>query len=102
MTDILDKEKILKIREVNRTFIAPNGNEKRVLDNINLSVFRGEFISILGSSGCGKTTLLRLIAGLDAVQEGKILLDSERIVGTDPKRGYVLSSIVSHGKRQPC
>ena len=65
MTDILDKEKILKIREVNRTFIDPNGNEKRVLDNINLSVFRGEFISILGSSGCGKTTLLRLIAGLD-------------------------------------
>ena len=89
MTDILDKEKILKIREVSRTFIDPNGNEKRVLDNINLSVFRGEFISILGSSGCGKTTLLRLIAGLDAVQEGKILLDGERIKGTDPKRGYV-------------
>ena len=89
MTDILDKEKILKIREVNRTFIDPNGNEKRVLDNINLSVFRGEFISILGSSGCGKTTLLRLIAGLDTVQEGKILLDGERISGTDPKRGYV-------------
>lgn len=89
MTDILDKEKILKIREVNRTFIDPNGNEKKVLDNINLSVFRGEFISILGSSGCGKTTLLRLIAGLDTVQEGKILLDGERIVGTDPKRGYV-------------
>ena len=89
MTDILDKEKILKIREVNRTFIDPNGNEKRVLDNINLSVFRGEFISILGSSGCGKTTLLRLIAGLDTVQEGKILFDGERISGTDPKRGYV-------------
>ncbi len=90
MTDILDRDKILEIRDVNRSFEdVRKGGRKTVLEKINLSVFRGEFISILGSSGCGKTTLLRLIAGLDTVQEGKILLNGVRITGTDPKRGYV-------------
>ena len=60
-----------------------------ILKDINLNVHRGEFISILGASGCGKTTLLRLIAGLDAVQSGEILLDGKSVKGTDSKRGYV-------------
>ena len=90
MTDILDKEKILKIREVNRSFIDERtGEPRQILKDINLSVFEGEFISILGASGCGKTTLLRLIAGLDPVQEGKIILDGEPVHGPDSKRGYV-------------
>jgi NitT/TauT family transport system ATP-binding protein/sulfonate transport system ATP-binding protein len=90
MTDILDKEKILKIRDVNRSFIDERTGERRqILKDINLSVFEGEFISILGASGCGKTTLLRLIAGLDPVQEGKIILDGEPVHGPDSKRGYV-------------
>lgn len=90
MNDILDKEKILKIRGVNRSFIdTRTGEPRQILKDIDLSVFRGEFISILGASGCGKTTLLRLIAGLDPVQEGKIILDGEPVLGPDSKRGYV-------------
>jgi NitT/TauT family transport system ATP-binding protein len=50
----------------------------KVLDNINLDVVKGEFISLLGASGCGKTTLLRLIAGLIRPDRGAIF------VGTDP------------------
>ena len=90
MTDILDKEKILKIRDVNRSFIDERtGEPRQILKDINLSVFEGEFISILGASGCGKTTLLRLIAGLDPVQDGKIILDGEPVHGPDSRRGYV-------------
>lgn len=46
--------------------------ERIVLDNLNLRIEQGEFVALLGESGCGKTTLLRAVAGLDAVQEGRI------------------------------
>ncbi|WP_330403409.1 ABC transporter ATP-binding protein [Herbinix hemicellulosilytica] len=80
---------ILKIENVNRTYIDEDDNQVEALQDINLSVRRGEFLSIIGSSGCGKTTLLRLIAGLDKPETGKLTLDGEEIVGPDPQRGYV-------------
>ncbi|MPM11738.1 Aliphatic sulfonates import ATP-binding protein SsuB [bioreactor metagenome] len=66
-----------------------DGDVVDALENIDLSIKRGEFISIIGASGCGKTTLLRLIAGLDYPQQGQILLNGEQINQPDPKRGYV-------------
>ena len=88
MNEILDE--VLSIRQVNRSCEnEKTGEQKLILKGINLNVHRGEFISILGASGCGKTTLLRLIAGLDAVQSGEILLDGKSVKGTDSKRGYV-------------
>lgn len=79
---------ILKIENVNRIY-KDGENETVALSNVNLEVKRGEFISIIGASGCGKTTLLRLIAGLDKPQTGTLTLAGEEIKGADPKRGYV-------------
>lgn len=79
---------ILRIENVNRIY-KDGENEVNALSNINLTVKKGEFISIIGSSGCGKTTLLRLIAGLDKPQSGKLFLDNEEIKEPEPKRGYV-------------
>jgi putrescine transport system ATP-binding protein len=45
------------------------------VDDVNLSIFQGEFFSLLGPSGCGKTTLLRILAGFEAPDEGKIYID---------------------------
>jgi len=56
-----------------------------ILNKINLSVNEGEFFSLLGSSGCGKTTLLRLIAGLDKPSSGEIRLDNKRIDNLPPQ-----------------
>lgn len=81
---------VLEIRDVNRTYSDGKENIVEALQNINLSVERGEFVTFIGSSGCGKTTLLRLIAGLDEPQSGQLLLDDEEIRGTNPKRGYVV------------
>lgn len=90
MSNINEKDKFLKIRNVNRYFTDErSGETKQVLKDINFSVYRGEFISILGASGCGKTTLLRLIAGLDEVQEGHISLNGKTVKGTDSKRGFI-------------
>jgi len=65
------------------------GEPLPVLQNITLTVDPGEFVSIVGSSGCGKSTLLRLIVGLEADYQGEVLLDGQRIVGTDLNRGIV-------------
>lgn len=72
---------ILQIEDVNRTYNDANDRRIEALQNINLSVRRGEFLSIIGSSGCGKTTLLRLIAGLDRPQSGRLTLKGEPITG---------------------
>lgn len=79
---------ILEIKGVNRIY-KDEDNHVEALSHINLSVQKGEFVSIIGSSGCGKTTLLRLIAGLDRPQSGQLLLDGEEIAEPSPRRGYV-------------
>jgi NitT/TauT family transport system ATP-binding protein/sulfonate transport system ATP-binding protein len=80
---------ILRVESVGRAYIDDNDNIVEALKNFNLSVRRGEFISLIGSSGCGKTTLLRLIAGLDAPESGKLTLNGEPVTEPGPQRGYV-------------
>ncbi|MDR1854606.1 MAG: ABC transporter ATP-binding protein [Azoarcus sp.] len=75
---------MLEVRGVTRRF-----DNLVALHDASLSVGEGEFVAIVGASGCGKTTLLRLIAGLDSDYEGEIALDGQRIVGTSLERGIV-------------
>jgi NitT/TauT family transport system ATP-binding protein len=79
----------LEIRNLNQSFLRDDGSRLVVLDNISLEVNDKEFVCILGSSGCGKTTLLRMIAGLDTAESGSIVLDGEEMKGTNPKVGMV-------------
>jgi len=61
----------------------------RAVDNINLHIPAGEFFSLLGSSGCGKTTTLRMIAGFEKPTHGKILLDGVDMTETPPHKRHV-------------
>ena len=79
----------LKIRDLSQSFPRDDGSQLIVLDHLNLDVQDKEFVCILGSSGCGKTTLLRLIAGLDKAQAGTIILDGEEMNGPSAKVGLV-------------
>ena len=81
-------ETILEVNKVSRVYKDDEEETVALLD-ADFDVKEGEFISIIGSSGCGKTTLLRMLAGLDPVKQGEIRLRGKIIQGPDPKRGYV-------------
>ena len=61
----------------------------QVLDDIDLRVRPGEFIALVGQSGCGKSTILRLLAGLEAPSRGEILVNGEPVTGPAPERALV-------------
>lgn len=62
-----------------------NYGKKEVIKDIDLEVYEGEFLTLLGSSGCGKTTILRSISGLDIPTFGKIYIDGEDVTNLEPQ-----------------
>lgn len=74
------KKVILKVENLKKSYGA-----KEVIKNFDLEVYEGEFLTLLGSSGCGKTTILRAIAGLDPVSDGHIYIDGKDVTTLDPK-----------------
>jgi len=82
----------LEAKGICKTFVQEvNGSrrETEVLQNIDLSVAAGEFVSFLGASGCGKTTFLRLADGLVSPSAGEILLNGKPVTAPGPDRAFV-------------
>jgi len=63
--------------------------KKEVIKDIDLEVYEGEFLTLLGSSGCGKTTILRSISGLDIPTYGKVYIDDEDVTNLEPPKRQV-------------
>ena len=82
----------LNIRQVERIFTGPKGEQTQALLPVDYSVNENDFITILGPSGCGKSTLLRIVAGLDQPTRGDVWLDGERVEGPGADRGMVFQS----------
>ena len=82
--------RVLEFDKVTKSFIKTESDEiTHALAEINLTINPGEFVSIVGTSGCGKSTILRLIAGLIVPTTGQIRLDGKPIQGAGPDRGMV-------------
>jgi ABC-type nitrate/sulfonate/bicarbonate transport system ATPase subunit len=75
--------------EITRKIFQSASQQLLVLRNLNLTIHPGEFVCIVGGSGCGKTTLLRIVAGLETDFEGSVSLDGRRISGPSLERGVV-------------
>ncbi len=78
-------EKIVELKNVSKTYKIGE-NEFKALDNINLSINKGELVVILGPSGAGKSTLLNLIGGMDKVTSGNLIVDGEDISEYNEKK----------------
>ena len=79
-----------------RPFLQVEGLAKRypgagepVFEGVNFTVERGEFVCIIGHSGCGKTTILNVLAGLESASEGHVFMDGREVVGPSLDRGVV-------------
>lgn len=75
---------ILSLKNISKSF-----GDNLVIDDLSLDIGRGKFVTLLGSSGCGKTTTIRMIAGLDQPDKGQILLCGEDITKTPPDKRNV-------------
>ncbi len=67
----------IEVKNINKSFDSKKTEKLSVLEDINLTIDDGELVCLLGQSGCGKTTLLRLIAGLDHPTSGEIVANGE-------------------------
>ncbi len=91
--DDLGRPRYLEFSKLSKIYPTPDGNGTvKVVDGFDLKMKKGEFISIIGHSGCGKSTVLSMTAGLNSVSEGVIILDNKEIAGAGPDRGVVFQA----------
>ena len=77
---------------VSRRFISPDGKSFTTLSNFNMTVNRGEFVALVGPTGCGKSTTLNLITGLGRPSSGQVRVMGKPVDGIDPRIGFVFQT----------
>ncbi|MDB4977179.1 MAG: nrtD [Myxococcaceae bacterium] len=83
--------KFLEMFELEKSFPKGDGHV-RIVRDFSLTLREGEFVSLIGHSGCGKSTVLSMVAGLTAIDRGGVVLAGKEIVGPGPDRGMVFQS----------
>jgi len=85
-------DKFISIEGITKRFTAPGSGSTIVFEDLWLSMARGEFVCIIGHSGCGKTTVLNILAGLDVPSAGAVIVDNEAIEGPSLDRAVIFQS----------
>ncbi|MGZ8136680.1 MAG: ABC transporter ATP-binding protein [Methylococcaceae bacterium] len=89
----LGRPRYLEFSQLSKIYPTPDGNSTvKVVDGFELKIKKGEFISIIGHSGCGKSTVLSMTAGLNSISEGVIILDNKEVSNAGPDRGVVFQA----------
>lgn len=83
---------MIELKGVTKEFIKPSGEVHTVLRNINLQIPKGEFVSIVGPTGCGKSTTLSLIAGFEPPSEGEVYISGQKLDGTNQRAACVFQT----------
>lgn len=87
----LIENRFLDFSQLHKIYPTPKG-PLTVVEDFDLKIDRGEFISLIGHSGCGKSTVLTMAAGLNDISKGAIKLDGRHVEGADPERAVVFQS----------
>jgi nitrate/nitrite transport system ATP-binding protein len=77
--------------QLGKTYRTPKGPAV-IVENFNLEITKGEFVCLIGHSGCGKSTVLSMMAGLNEISDGGIILAGKELAGPGPDRGVVFQS----------
>lgn len=85
---MLSEMKLLKIEGLSKAY----NPSKPVFSDVSFDLGRGEFVCIIGHSGCGKTTILNVLAGLDTATSGNVFMDGREVKGPSLERGVVFQS----------
>jgi nitrate ABC transporter ATP-binding subunit len=85
-------EKYLEISHLTKTYPIPTGGEAVIVKDFDFAIAKGEFVCLIGHSGCGKSTVLSIAAGLLPPTEGGVLVDDKEIPGPGPDRGVVFQA----------
>jgi nitrate/nitrite transport system ATP-binding protein len=84
-------DRYLQYSQLHKIYPSPKG-PLTVVEGFNLTLKKGEFVSLIGHSGCGKSTVLTMTAGLNSISAGAIKLDGIHVEGADPERAVVFQS----------
>ena len=84
-------ERYLQFSDVGKTYPTPDG-PLTVVDGFELSMDKGEFVTLIGHSGCGKSTVLSMAAGLNVISDGGIVLDGRHVTDAGPERAVVFQA----------
>jgi nitrate/nitrite transport system ATP-binding protein len=82
----------ISIEGISRSFAAPGGGKTTVFRDLWFGMERGEFVCVIGHSGCGKTTVLNILAGLDEPSSGVVVVDGQAIEGPSINRAVIFQS----------
>ena len=80
----MDKKVLVHLENVSKRY-----DKIDIIKNVSLDIYEGEFVTLLGASGCGKTTILRMISGLESVTSGKVFIDGVDVTNIDATRREV-------------
>src|SRR5881397_892184 len=82
----------IELRGVTKRFLTPSGGVYTALRDLSLTVQPGEFCAVVGPTGCGKSTTLTLISGLEPASAGEVLIGGQPVHGIDPRIGYMFQA----------
>ncbi len=88
----MSDERFLELSQVVKAYPNPFGDDVAVVDGFNLKIQKGEIISIIGHSGCGKSTVLTMVAGLNDITSGGIIVDGREVNEPGPDRSVVFQA----------
>ncbi|MBN9455315.1 MAG: ABC transporter ATP-binding protein [Bosea sp.] len=83
---------VVELINVSRRFITPDGKSMTAIRDFNMSVARGEFVAVVGPTGCGKSTTLNLVTGLARPSSGEVRLFGQPVTDIDPRIGFAFQT----------